>query len=319
VPTTPFQPKPARADKPEMTLDRVLSRWGIASRTVAAEMIRAGRVTVDRTTETDPQRWIDIRRQRIGLDGKLLQPPQPLYIALNKPKGYLTSHGDPQGRPTVYDLLAGQHEQAPTVLDNGHREGLKTRQRRRLLGEATREAKWLFPVGRLDQDTTGLLLMTNDSLFAEQVTNPLTKVAKTYLVKVNALLSPEQLEQLRQGLDLGRGERSGPAQVTWLRDNGHFCWIELVIHEGKNRQVRRMIEALGHTVLKLTRVRIGALDLADLPAGRWKEIRPEDVLGHRSRPTTPPAPAPSRPTRAPAPPRPRRKPGKAARPRRRLP
>lgn len=299
--TTSFQPKPARADKPEMTLDRVLSRWGVASRTVAAEMIRAGRVTVDGKAETDPQRWIDIRRQRVRLDGKQLQPPQPLYIALNKPKGYLTSHGDPLGRPTVYDLLAQQHEQAPAVLDGGQREGLKTRQRRRLLGEATREARWLFPVGRLDQDTTGLLLMTNDSLFAEQVTNPLTKVAKTYLVKVNALLSPAQLEQLRQGLDLGHGERSGPAQVTWLRDNGHFCWIELVIHEGKNRQVRRMIEALGYTVLKLTRIQIGALALGDLPLGRWKEIRPEDVVGRRARSSAPSRsgdspPRPGRPT-----------------------
>lgn len=288
--TTSFQPKPARADKPEMTLDRVLSRWGIASRTVAAEMIRAGRVTVDHKTETDPQRWIEIRRQRIGLDGKLLQPPSPFYIALNKPKGYLTSHGDPQGRPTVYDLLAKQHEQAPAVLEDGKRKGLKTRQRRRLLGEATREAKWLFPVGRLDQDTTGLLLMTNDSLFAEQVTNPLTKVAKTYLVKINALLSPEQLEQLRQGVDLGRGERSGPAQVTWLRDNGHFCWIELVIHEGKNRQVRRMIEALGAAVLKLTRIKIGTLALGDLPVSGWKEIRPDDVLAPRARPVRCPQP-----------------------------
>lgn len=294
-----FQPKPARADKPEMTLDRVLSRWGIASRTVAAEMILSGRVTVDHRIETDPQRWIDIRRQRVGLDGKLLQPPQPLYIALNKP----------QGRPTVYDLLAQQQEQAPAVLDGEQREGLRTRQHRRLLGEATREAKWLFPVGRLDQDTTGLLLMTNDSLFAEQVTNPLTNVAKTYLVKVNALLSPDELEQLRQGLNLGRGERSGPAQVTWLRDNGHFCWIELVIHEGKNRQVRRMIEALGHTVLKLTRIRIGALALGDLPVGGWKEIRPEDVLGRRARSTTAPKPGSSRPGRPPA-----RKPGNASKP-----
>lgn len=272
-----------------MTLDRVLSRWGVASRTVAAEMIRAGRVTVDRKTETDPTRWIDIRRQRVGLDGKPLQAPPPLYIALNKPRGYLTSHGDPQGRPTVYDLLARQHQQAPAVLEGKPPKGLRTRQRRRLLSEATREAKWLFPVGRLDQDTTGLLLLTNDSLFAEQVTNPLTKVAKTYLVKVNALLLPEELEQLRQGLDLGRGERSGPAEVTWLRDNGHFCWLELVIREGKNRQIRRMIEALGHTVLKLTRVKIGALALGDLPVGGWKEIRPEEVLGHRQRtPTTAP-------------------------------
>lgn len=262
-----------------MTLDRVLSRWGIASRTVAAEMIRAGRVSVAGRTVTDPEVWVDPQRQPVQLDGKPLHPPRKIYIALHKPKGYLTSHGDPQGRPTIYDLLSQSHQQAPVVLGGQTSQQLKTRQRRRLLGDATREARWLFPVGRLDQETTGLLLMTNDSVFAEQIANPLTKVAKTYRVKVNALVTEAELQRLREGVDLGRDERSGPAQVAHLRDDGDCCWLEVVIHEGKNRQVRRMMEALGHAVLELTRVRIGKLELGNLPSGAWREVRPEQVTG----------------------------------------
>lgn len=249
-----------------MTLDRALSRAGVASRGDASEMIRAGRVSIDGRTVKDPMQWVEPARQVVRIDGRRLQPARKIYYALHKPKGVITSHGDPSGRKTVYDLLAGIRG-APV---NAAKDNATSTRRK--------AASWLFPVGRLDQDTTGLLLLTNDSVFAERITNPTTKVNKTYWVKVNALLAPEELERLRSGLDIGRGEESGPADVAYVRDNGRFCWIELRITEGKNRQVRRVIEALGHKVLKLTRVRIGKLSLGDMPPGALREIRPSDVI-----------------------------------------
>lgn len=241
--------KPARRQKPEMTLDRLLSRYGVASRREAAALIAAGRVRVNGQVVRDPLRWIAPASANVTLDLERLKPARKLYFALSKPKGYLTSHGDPRGRKTVYGLL-------PPEL----------------------QRKWLFPVGRLDQDTSGLLLFTNDSIFAERITNPASKVAKAYLAKINGRISAEQLGRLRAGLEIGRGERSGPAKAEVVRDNGRFCWIELEIHEGKNRQVRRMFQALGYEVLKLTRTRIGKLELGGLAPGTLRPIRPSDVV-----------------------------------------
>jgi len=239
--------KPARHDKPEMTLDRALSRAGVASRTAAAALIAAGRVQVAGRVVRDPQAWVAPARQAILLDGKRLRQPRPEYYALHKPMGYITSHGDPQGRPTIYDLLPA---------DEG----------------------WLFSVGRLDQDTSGLLLVTNDSVFAERVANPRSHVAKTYHVRLEAALAEAELGQLQSGLDIGRGERSGPARAARRAGPAGEQWIELEIHEGKNRQVRRMVEALGHQVLALVRVRIGKLELGRLASGKLRAISPGDVV-----------------------------------------
>lgn len=249
MPPDPTHHKPARRHKPKMTLDRLLSRYGIASRREAAALIVAGRVRVNGKPVRDPLAWIEPARSTVTLDQLRLKAARKIYFALNKPKGYITSHGDPRGRKTIYDLLPAE------------------------VG-----GKWLFPVGRLDQDTSGLLLLTNDSVFAERITNPLTKVGKIYLAKINGLIRAEELDRLRAGLDIGRGERSGPARAEKVRDNGHFCWIELEIGEGKNRQVRRMFAALGYSVLKLTRTRIGKLSLASLAPGALQPIRPSDVL-----------------------------------------
>ncbi len=257
-----------------MTLDRLLSRYGVSSRSAASEMIRAGRVTVNGRVANDPLQWVEPATDTVRLDGKRLKKATALYYALHKPKGYITSHGDPQGRPTVYDLIAKALNKTGSAEPRRRATGREANE----AADASAARKWLFPVGRLDQDTTGLLLLTNDSIFAERITNPLTKVPKTYLVKVNTLLQVEEMQRLRDGLDIGRGERTGPAQATWIRDNGRFCWIELRISEGKNRQVRRMIEALGHTVLKLTRTRIGKLSLGDLAPGELRPIQPSDVL-----------------------------------------
>lgn len=243
----PAKAKPARRDKPEMTLDRVLSRAGVASRTEGARLIAAGRVTVDGRVERDPQRWVQPARQRIEFDGHPLRAPRRLYWAFHKPAGVLTSHGDPDGRRTIYDVVG--------PLES-----------------------WYFSVGRLDQDTTGLLLLTNDSVFAERIANPDHKIGKVYRVQAAPPLQPAQLERLRAGLDIGRGQRTAPARVEWLRANARTSWIEIEIHEGMNRQVRRMIVALGHQVLKLQRVRIGKLELGGLGTGRVRPIRPSEVI-----------------------------------------
>jgi len=237
--------KPARADKPEMTLDRVLSRAGLASRTEAARLIASGRVQVGGRTLRDPNLWVAPARLAITLDGQPLTSPRRLYWAFHKPSGVLTSHGDPGGRPTIYDVVG----KLPT---------------------------WYFPVGRLDLNTSGLLLLTNDSIFAERVANPEHKITKLYHVLPDAPLPDAALDLLRRGLEIGRGQHTAPARV--LRLPGRSPWLEIEIQEGMNRQVRRMLEAVGAQVQQLHRVRIGKLLLGDLPPGKLRRIRPQDVI-----------------------------------------
>lgn len=173
---------------------------------------------------------------------------------LYKPKGVVTSHGDPGLRKTVYDLL--------TELD-----------------------EWVFPVGRLDLDTSGLLIMTNDTALGEQMTNPLSKVPKTYQLKINIHPTPEQLDQLMNGIELDKGETTLPAKVTVLRQNEKYSFLELVLVEGKNRQVRRMIEALGGRVMKLVRTRIGNLALGTLPIGHYRVLSRQELAELLKRPS----------------------------------
>lgn len=227
------------------TLDRVLSKAGLGSRTDAGEWIRAGRVRVNGKLVRSPDHWVDLDRDRVTLDGKPVRGDDPVYIALYKPKGYLTTWRDPKGRPTVYDLLQD-------------------------LGQ------WVVPVGRLDLDTSGLLLLTNDTQFAERITNPDFKVPKTYLVKASTRLSDEQIEKLRQGVELKDGP-TRPAGVVRLRDSAKYTHLEITISEGRNRQVRRMIEAVGSKVLKLVRTRIGPLAIGDLPIGKWRRLTKSEV------------------------------------------
>lgn len=231
--------------RPLKTLERVFSKAGIGSRTDARSWIGAGRVRVNGKVVQNPDHWIDLERDRVSLDGKPLRSAKKLYVLLYKPKGYITSYGDPEHRPTVYDL----------TQDAG---------------------VWLSPVGRLDLDTSGLLLMTNDTDFAERITNPAHDVAKTYQVKASIRLSEEQLQQLRDGVELSDG-CTRPAAVTRLRDSAKYTFVELTITEGRNRQVRRMIEALGGKVLKLVRVAIGPIRIGDLPIGKWRYLREEEM------------------------------------------
>ncbi len=229
-----------------MTLDRVLSRHGLASRSVAAGWIQVGRVRVNTRVERNPGRWVDLNHDRILLDRQEISDAKKVYLMLNKPANVVTSHGDPQGRRTVYDCLQS--------LD-----------------------VWVFPVGRLDKDTSGLLLLTNDTDVGNLLTDPQSKVAKKYLVKVNALLSDEELERLRRGIEIEPGLVTLPCQVERLRESDKYVWIEITLMEGKNRQVRRMIEALEHRVLKLVRVQIGALQLGELAVGKWRLLTRAEV------------------------------------------
>ena len=222
------------------TLDRVISKAGIGSRTEARKWIGAGRVAVNGKTIQTPDHWVDLARDRVTLDGRPLTKLRKIYLLLYKPKGYLTTYKDPEKRPTVYDLIQG-------------------------LGE------WVVPVGRLDLDTTGLLLMTNDTDFADHVMSPESKVPKTYLVKASALLTDEQLDRLRHGIELSDGP-TRPAIVHRIRDSARYTFFEITITEGRNRQVRRMVEALGAKVLKLVRTRIGPIEIGALEIGKYREL-----------------------------------------------
>ena len=227
--------------RPIKTLERVLSKAGVGSRTEARRWIAEGRVKVNRRVVRDPDQWIDLERDRVAFDGKPLRKMEQTYLLLYKPKGYITTYRDPQGRPTIYDLLPERD-------------------------------RYLFPVGRLDLETSGLLILTNDTAFAERMTNPDYKVPKMYLVKASKPLSDEQLDQLRKGVELRDGP-TRPAIVSRVSANK----FEITISEGRNRQVRRMVEALDAKVLKLVRVAIGPIRIGELAIGKTRELTPNEV------------------------------------------
>jgi 23S rRNA pseudouridine2605 synthase len=237
--------KPPPGQRPLKTLERVLSKAGLGSRTEARKWIGAGRVKVNGKLIQTPDHWVDLGRDKVTLDNNLVKASEKIYLLLYKPTGYITTFKDPEGRPTVYDLVQAA-------------------------------GRWVVPVGRLDQDTSGLLLLTSDTRFAERITNPDYKVPKTYLVKASKLLSDEQLQQLRDGVTLSDGPTQ-PARVKRVRDSGKYSFIEVTLHEGRNRQVRRMLEAVGSKVLKLVRVEIGGLRIGDLPIGSYRELTPAEV------------------------------------------
>jgi pseudouridine synthase len=211
-------------------------------------------VSVDGRVVLWPQRRIDPRRQRVQVDGtRVGDDTERVVLLFHKPAGYITTRVEPGGRPTVYDLL----------------------------GDLER---WVFPVGRLDRDSSGLLVLSNDHRLGQRLTDPDSHVPKTYHARVDGTPPPEALRLLRQGIPLDAGRETRPAQVRSIgsRRDGS-SWLELVLTEGRNRQVRRMCAAVGHPVLELVRVAIGALGLGDLPSGEWRRATPEEVrrlLGH---------------------------------------
>ena len=225
----------------------MLSKAGLGSRTEARSWIHAGRVTVNGRATQNPDQWIDFDRDKVLFDGKPLRRSKPLSILLYKPTGYLTTLRDPEGRPTVYDLL----------------KNVET---------------FVAPAGRLDLDTSGLLILTNDTQFAERLTNPEHHIPRTYQMKCSTLVSDEDVERLRRGVELSDGP-TRPAIVRRARDSARYSHIEMTLTEGRNRQVRRMIEAIGSKVLKLTRIRIGPIGIGTLKIGQWRELTAAELIG----------------------------------------
>jgi pseudouridine synthase len=223
----------------------VISKAGVGSRTEARSWIGSGRVAVNGKIIRTPDHWVDVEKDRVTFDGRPLESKQKRYLLLYKPKGYLTTYKDPEGRLTVYDLLDGVND-------------------------------FVFPVGRLDQDSSGLLILTNDAQFAEHITNPEHKVAKTYLVKASPALPPDALERLRAGVVLSDGPTQ-PATVRLERESASNSFVELTLTEGRNRQVRRMVQAVGSKVRKLVRTSIGPLRIGDLDIGKWRDLTPAEV------------------------------------------
>jgi 23S rRNA pseudouridine2605 synthase len=238
-----------------LSLARALSKFGVCSRSEAERLIADGRVAVNGAPATAPARRIDPRQDAVTVDGKRVgDRVERVTIALHKPPGYITTRDDPGGRPTVYALLDG-------------------------VGE------WVFPVGRLDRDTSGLLILTNDHRLGQRLTDPEQHLPKTYHARVRGVPAQEVLAALAEGVDIGDGVTTRPADVRSLGSSRRGgTWLEIVLTEGKNRQVRRMCAAVGHDVLDLVRVAVGELTLGALASGEWRRLGPEDLAALGGRP-----------------------------------
>jgi pseudouridine synthase len=234
----------------EERLQKLIASAGLASRRHAEEMIAAGEVTVNGQVVTEPGTKADPARDHIKVRGRLLNPllgvRDKVYVLLYKPKGYLTSVADPEGRPLVTSLV-------PPSLGRLH------------------------PVGRLDFNTEGLLILTNDGELTNFVTAARNKVEKVYEAKVKGVPPEAAVERLRRGVVLEDGARTAPAKITRLGETESNSWFEVVLHEGRHQQIRRMFDQIGHSVVKLRRVAIGRLRDERMGPGSWRHLTPSEV------------------------------------------
>src|SRR5918993_1696794 len=232
-------------------LQKLISAAGVASRRQAEELIRAGEVSVNGQVVTELGTKADPERDHIKVRGRLINAQlaagrEKVYVLLNKPKGYLTALSDPEGRPLVSELV-------PHALGRLH------------------------PVGRLDFNTEGLLILTNDGELTNYVTSARNKVRKVYEVKVKGVPPEQAVERLRRGIRLDDGVRTAPAEITLVEETGHNAWYEVVLREGRNQQIRRMFDAVGHSVVKLRRVRIGDIADEQLRTREFRMLTPQEV------------------------------------------
>ncbi len=227
-----------------MRLQKYMAECGAASRRKAEEMIAQGRVTVNGLPVTEMGVQVE-EGDEVRLDGRVIRPEtEKRYVIYHKPAGEVTTVSDPEGRPCVLD----------------HFRDYPVR---------------LYPVGRLDYDSEGLLLLTNDGALTERLLHPSHQVDKTYLARVTGEVTPEETVRLRRGVMLD-DHKTAPARVGVIRQEAFAAVVRITIHEGRNRQVRRMFEETGHKVLQLRRVRFGPLELGSLPRGAWRELTPEE-------------------------------------------
>jgi len=234
----------------QQRLQKLIASAGIASRRHAEELISAGQVSVNGKVVTELGVKADPERDHVKVKGRLINPllerQEKIYVLLNKPRGYLTSLADPQKRPLVIDLI-------PASLGRLH------------------------PVGRLDFNTEGLLLLTNDGDLTNLIISAKNRIPKVYRVKVKGVPPDKAIERLRRGISIGEGERTGPAEVRKLRESDANSRFEVVLREGRNQQIRRMFDAIGHSVIRLTRTRIGILEDKRLKPGEWRKLTAIEV------------------------------------------
>ncbi|PDT82568.1 pseudouridine synthase [Sinorhizobium sp. BJ1] len=235
-----------------VTLARALSKLGYCSRTQAEKLIAEGRVSVGGRRTTDLSHWVEIDRDRIAVDGTAIAAEAKTYLMLNKPRGLVTTRDDPEGRPTVFDCLADV------------------------------DARFLSPVGRLDKASEGLLLFTNDTVLAQRLLDPATHLGKIYHVQVRGFFDEASARAMMDGVTEG-GEVLKATHVRGLRSGGRNSWIEVELQEGRNRQIRRMLEALGFECLRLIRVSIGEISLGDLPKGAIRPLTEAEIQNLRRR------------------------------------
>jgi 23S rRNA pseudouridine2605 synthase len=230
-------------------LARALSKLGYCSRSQAAQLIHAGRVRLNGNVRRDPETAVRLEKDRILVDDHALATPERIYLMMNKPRGLITTASDEKSRDTIYSVLENSGESLP----------------------------WVTPVGRLDKASEGLLLLTNDSEWGARIAAPETHLEKTYHVQIDRVADQEFVRKLEAGVT-SDGERLRARSVNVLRSGQKNCWLEIMLDEGKNRHIRRMMEALDVEVLRLVRVAIGLLQLGDLAKGQFRRLSPEEKI-----------------------------------------
>ncbi len=235
-------------DERKVGLARALSKLGHCSRSQASELIRAGRVRLNGNVPRDPETPVRIDRDRIEVDGQAIESQQKIYLMMNKPRGLVTTASDEKGRETIYSILENGGEPLP----------------------------WVGPVGRLDKASEGLLLLTNDSEWGARVAAPETHLEKTYHVQIGALADDRLIQAMTLGSKTPEGDILHAKWVRLLQSGVKNCWLEITLDEGKNRQIRRMLETFDIQVLRLVRVSIGPLELGNLAKGTCRRLTAEE-------------------------------------------